>query len=122
MRGLGVLIAFLVAGPVHANQWFCQSSLEVHSEPHSLMAFRLILDDVGTFQAEGRRGARGFGWEGQYTRYEDQVAMIGAMTASTGPIEARALSEFVQDDVLILTLQEHAREPLMIRCLRHDLS
>ena len=121
MRGLGVMIAVLMAGPVHANQWFCQSGLEVHSEPHSHMAFRLILDDLGTFQAEGRRGAGGFGWKGHYTRYEDQVALIGAMTASAGATEARALSEFVQDDVLILTLQEQAREPLMLRCLRHDL-
>ena len=121
MRGLAVMIAICLAGPLHATQWFCQSTLEAQSELQSAMAFRLILDDVGTFQAEGRRGAGGFGWEGHYTRYEDHMALIGAMTAGTGPIEARALSEHVQDDVLVLTLQENAKQPLMVRCLRHDL-
>ncbi len=121
MRVLTVITAMLVTGPVHATQWFCQSGLEAQNELRSKMAFRLILDDVGTFQAEGRRGAAGFGWEGQYTRYDNQMAFIGAMTADTGPIEARALSEHVRDDVLMLAVQENAKQPLMVRCLRHDL-
>lgn len=121
MRGLALIIALCLAGPAQATQWFCQSTLQPKPEPHSAIAFRLILDDVGTFQAEGRRGAGGFGWEGQYTRYDNQMALIGAMTADAGPIEARAVSEHVQDDVLILTLQEDAAQSLMVRCLRHDL-
>ena len=121
MRVLAVMIAICLAGPLHATQWFCQSPLKAHDEPQSEMAFRLILDDVGTFHAEGRRGAGGFGWEGQYTRYDDRMALIGAMTTGTAPIETRALSERVRDDVLILTLQENAKQPLMVRCLRHDL-
>ncbi len=121
MRVLATITAICLAVPAHATQWFCQSALEAQSEPQSAIAFRLILDDVGKFQAEGRRGSGGFGWEGQYTRYDDHMALIGAMTAGSGPIEARALSEHVQDDVLILTLKENAQQPLMVRCLRHDL-
>ncbi len=121
MRLLVAITAMCLAMPVQAAQWFCQSALEAQSEPQSAIAFRLILDDVGKFQAEGRRGSGGFGWEGQYTRYDDHMALIGAMTADTGPIEARALSELVQDDVLILALQENAKQPLTVRCLRHDL-
>jgi hypothetical protein len=121
MRLLALLTALSLAAPAQATQWFCQSGLEPAPTPQSALAFRLMLNDTGTFQAEGQRAGRGFGWDGQYTVFDDRIALIGDLEAQGTAFEARALSEHMQEDVLILSLQEHAEAPHMVRCLRHDL-
>lgn len=121
MKLFAILLALSLAGPAQAAQWFCQSGLEPAPTPQSALAFRLIFDDAGTFQAEGQRAGRGFGWDGQYTVFEGQMALIGDLEAHDAAVETRALSEHVADDVLILSLQENAHAPQMVRCLRHDL-
>lgn len=121
MKALILGLAMALTGPAQAAQWFCQSGLEPTPTPQSALAFRLVLDDAGQFQAEGQRAGRGFGWDGQYTVFDGQIALIGHLQAHGAEHEARALSEHVADDVLILTLQENAYTPKTVRCLRHDL-
>ncbi len=119
MKVLTVLLALLSVTHAAAAEWFCQTGLEQGDPPQSALAFRLVLGPDGGFQAEGRRHGRGFGWSGHYTEYDAQLAMIGALQAGPTPVEARALSRRMQEDVLILSL--HEAETHMVRCLRHDL-
>jgi len=118
MRALVALLLF--APPAHAEAWFCNSPLTVGDAVRSQYAFRLVLAQNGTFQADGRYEEAGFGWAGQYIRFEDQLALIGPLDVAQGARETRALSEYVDPDVMILNLLETDQNPMMIRCLRHD--
>ena len=115
------LICVTLVGPAQAAEWFCQSRLKPGAPPRSAVEFHLTLDDAGVFQAQGRRDNRGFGWEGHYARFDGGLALIGSLDAAGDPIETRAMSQDMRDTVLILTMQEAQAQPLMIRCLRHDL-
>lgn len=122
MKTLSTLCALGLAAPVQAAEWFCDSALAPGPAIQSDYAFRLVFADSGAFQAEGRRADRGFGWQGQFTRVDDQVAMIGSLTGHTGAREVRAVSELFEDTVLILSLQDGATAaPVMVRCLPHEL-
>ena len=129
--GLALLV---MSGPVLAGGWACTSTLSLEDEQLGIsdISFKLNFTRSGRFSASMQREPSrtntllSWLWMGQWTRTDDQVAMIG--TATTTYLlpsgyqknEVRAHSTVFEDDILMLSMTFENR-PVLVRCLHERL-
>ncbi|MEP6064732.1 MAG: hypothetical protein ABJ246_02760 [Paracoccaceae bacterium] len=126
MKSLALTMSVMcLACPAMAKPWYCTAALDASvSELRSPVALELSLDPGGTFQGrlERRRDETTtlFDWNGQWTGFDDQIALIGTAIQDAGlaSTELRAVSTRRGTHSLFLALQAQDQRQQTVRCLR----